>query len=124
MIKKTAFATIGLLTASLLLQDCKGPVSPNDVEAGIISVTAGCQFLKGVTENETVIAICATVEEIAFIASLFTPLLDTFPDAESCTYLPPPQRVCLTDKQIGQGIISVVDQRRSRLWLDAAGQSH
>ena len=117
MIKKATFATIGLLTASLLLQDCKRPLSPNDFEAGIISVTAGCQFLTGLTDNQTVIAICATVEEIAFIASLFTPLLDTVP-TEDCTYLPPPQRVCLTPNQLGTGILAVVEQRKARLMRD------
>lgn len=112
------FSGFALLCGSLLLQDCKGPVSPNDVEAGIISVTAGCQFLKGVTDNQTVIAVCATLEEVAFIASLFTPLLDTFPDAESCTYILPERNLCLTEEQIGQGILAVVERRKARLARD------
>jgi len=120
MNKYFGFCCLTVACGSLLLQDCKSPLAPNDIEAGIISVTAGCQFLTGLTENQTVISICATIEEIAFIASLFTPLLqqDGPPDAD-CTYLPQ-QTVCLTQRQIGDGIDKVVSRRMERLLRDAS----
>ncbi len=114
---KTYFTGLGTtLVCALLLQDCRPTLSPNDVEAGIISVTAGCQFLTGLTQNQTVISICATVEEIAYIVSLFTPFFDGHPDA-ACVYLPGDVN-CLSYEQVGTGIQAVVERRKERLLLD------
>jgi len=124
---KLCLAALASLSALLLVTDCScRPAAPPTtyVEAGTAVATDLCTLLEGWTENQTVISICATIEEVLLIASTLVPLLPAeAADAGVCTLLPE-TTACATKKQIGRGIQIVLLKRRARLLLDAsAGDS-
>jgi hypothetical protein len=113
------FALIAALALPSLAA-CPPSVPPEPptvyVEAGSAAVKEGCSFLEGITSNKTVISICATVEEIAYIVSNLLPVFAraTVADAGPCEAL-----ACLTPEQRGAAIRRVLERRRARLFLDA-----
>lgn len=116
-----------LLGAILFVEgaaDCRKPVDPTDLEAGIVVVDSACSFLQGVTTNQTIIAVCATVEEIAFIATVLAPLLakDTL-DGKAPTCDPVPNTdLCATPEQMGTAIQALIMKRRALLLTDGGGR--
>jgi hypothetical protein len=108
---------LGLLSSST---DCRRPDSPVDYEdAGYVIVDSACSFLQGVTTNQTIIAVCATVEEIAFIATILAPLLakDTLDGGPVCDPVPNTD-LCATPEQMGKAIQALIMRRRRLLLLD------
>ncbi len=119
----------GLITAVITLYclpSCKpSPSSPIvEVEAGPpIAPLGPCSLLQGVTQNQTVIAVCVTVEEVANLVSTITRLraadgghpalsdvaLTCFPLAGQ------PKLFCATPLEIGTGLQEVVKVRGARL---------
>jgi hypothetical protein len=124
---KLCLATLAGLSTLVLITDCvcaKPPVEPpiTYVEAGAPVVKDLCTLLEGWTENQTVISICATVEEVLTIAStLVPPLSAEAADAGVCTPLPG-TTACAMKRQIGRGIQMVLLQRRARLLRDAGAE--
>ena len=111
----------GVIFAGALLEgttDCRKPVDPSDVEAGITIVDSTCRFLEGVTDDGELIAVCATVEEIAFVVSVLLPLLEAQPPSrEDCKHVPLTD-LCATKEQIGQAVRKLVSRRKAHLLLD------
>jgi hypothetical protein len=107
------------------LLTCKPGTTPTTiVEAGVQPVvTEACTWLEGVTDNTTVLSICATAEEVLLIVGILTPLLakEGAPDA-ACTILPN-TKICATKKQLGPAILQIVERRRARLLLDAGADA-
>lgn len=91
--------------------------SPATVEAGVDGVNGVCTFLEGVTENQTVISICATVEEIAFIASILAPFLVRNLDGGTCKVVQGTS-LCVTPLDLGRAIQTVLARRRALLLLE------
>lgn len=117
MKKPLAFA-VALFVAGCLIGDagCKHPAVPSGatLEAGVVGVDGICTLLEGITENQTVISICATVEEVAWIVATFAPLLDPTKDAGPiATHTP---------QEMGKIIQATVVHRRARLLLDAGAR--
>jgi hypothetical protein len=97
--------------------DCRKPLDPSDVDGGIVVVDTLCRYLQGVADGN-VIAVCATVEEIAFILSVLAPLLlEHPPTKDECIHIPTTDR-CATAEQIGYGIRRLIERRRSMLLLE------
>jgi hypothetical protein len=102
---------------------CSQPAAPIGVyvEAGTTAVNDACDLIEGVTQNQTVISACATAEEIAFIATTVGQFLRKGSESDAgCTVLPK-SAFCATRAEIGRGIELVLERRRARLTLDAAG---
>ena len=99
--------------------DASATQSPDYVEAGVQVATGACTFLQGITQNQTVISICATIEEVAQIATFIGSFLrhGEIVDAGSCTVLPN-SRVCATPAELGKAISFVVTKRQSLFMLD------
>ena len=114
-----------LVLALPLVAGCpSGAKTPTiDAEAGVAAIDNTCSFLEGLTDNGTVISICATVEEIASIAALVVPFLAVAPDAgpRVCTVLPG-RTECATKQEIGKGITQVLSKRRARLLIDSGAR--
>lgn len=115
------FALIVALIGIELAAAC-APAMPSEspttiIEAGGAVANDACRFLEGVTQNQTLISICASVEEIALIATAIAPFLKT-DDAGPCTTLPG-TNVCATKALLGQGIQIVLANRARRLVLEA-----
>lgn len=102
--------------------DCKPVSNPAPlVEAGEGIVDNTCTLLTGLTQNQTVISICATVEEVATIAAYVGSFLrhGDFVDAGACTPLAH-TGVCATRSELGQAIQLVTAKRRARYLIDAS----
>lgn len=114
----------GLLASSVALTtctDCRKPVSPSDVEGGITVVDTTCRFLQGITDDGNVLAVCATIEEIAFVVSILAPLLAASPPAkEECEHVPTTD-LCATPQQMGVAIKQLILRRRNLLLLPIEG---
>ncbi len=124
---KLGLAAILSLSALILVTDCActKPAEPpiTYVEAGTPVAKNVCSLLEGWTENQTIISICADVEEVLLIASTLIPLLSAeAADAGVCTMLPG-TTACATKRQIGRGIQIVLLKRRARLLLDAGPEA-
>ena len=117
-IATVAFA-LGTLGAPALVETaCSGrPVTPATVEAGVSTVNDGCTFLEGITDNRTVISVCATVEEVAWLVSTFLPLLIAG-DAGACQPIQG-TALCLTPLQTGRAVQAITQRRIGRFLLDA-----
>ncbi len=92
------------------------------LDAGSRVVGTLCQFLEGITENDTLVTVCATAEEVLLIAQILAPLLASSSDAgsnERCTRLPETE-VCATKHQLGKAIPIVLEKRRAFFMLDAS----
>jgi len=129
MTSRVHIIILSLLVATLSLALQCGPKAPPPpppavaLDAGSRVVGTLCHFLEGITENDTVITICATAEELLTIAGIVAPLLADQNDgglATRCIVIPETD-VCATKRQIGKGIAVVLEQRRSRLRLDDGG---
>ena len=116
---KKWISILGLLVA------CKTAESPIPVitDAGTAIVDNSCTLLEGITQNQTIISVCATIEEIATIASYVANFLHkgATADAGTCTSLGK-TGVCATKAEIGQGIQLILEKRRIKLLLDAGAQ--
>lgn len=114
----------GLMASALFLEtctDCRKPISPSDIEGGITVVDTTCRFLQGITDDGNVLAVCATIEEIAFVVSVLTPLLAANPPVkEECEHVPTTD-LCATPQQMGVAIKQLILRRRNRLLLDMIG---
>lgn len=105
-----------------------GPPPPSTaelVEAGITVVNSTCALLEGVTQSLTVVSICATLEEVATIATFVSQFLKReLPYADAaplpCTPLPGTE-VCATREELGRGIVFVLAKRRARFLMPDAG---
>lgn len=126
------WALFGGIFTVLVLYACQGcKTSPpadagiTEVEAGQAVVTDACTLLTGVTQNQTVIAVCATIEEIAQVVALIATLRTAdggHPplSAESLTCFPVPNNklFCATPQEIGIGVTALLDARKARLTRD------
>lgn len=113
---------LGFLTSNATVS-CKPVANPPVlVEAGVGIVDNTCTLLEGFTQNQTVITICAYVEEVATIATFIVNFLrhgaTQAADAGTCTPLPG-TGVCATKSELGQAIQLIVQKRKVRLMLDA-----
>lgn len=118
-------ARLGSLLALLVFTGCsqaRAP-TPGEVEAGAAGAQGLCTLLEGVTQNQTVISICATVEEIALIAAFVATLVrhGELADAGACTPLPG-TIVCATKAELGQAIPLVLAKRRALFVSDAGAR--
>lgn len=117
---RMTFATLlmGVLFVSGATLDsgCAHPAvpSPATLEAGANGVEGICTLLEGVTENQTVISVCATVEEIAWMVATFMPFFASSADGGTCMALE-----CASPAQKGTMIQGLLGHRRARLFLDA-----
>jgi hypothetical protein len=109
-----------------LLVNCRpASTSSNQVEAGATDTPAFppqavCANLIGVDSTGTLTAICATVEEIAIIATFIADLRARVGDAGAprvCTPLPG-TRLCATDPELSAGIGLVLNRRKSVVTRD------
>ena len=121
-----------LVLGSVLLvppavESCKPGDTPTVVlEAGVTPVVdQTCAWLEGVTDNTTVLSICATAEEVLVLVGIIAPLLSkstatssTPTDAGACKMIPS-TTLCATREQLGVGILALIERRRARLLLDA-----
>jgi len=116
-----ALAFVGAVLAVVMLQGCTPSQVPDAgpiVEAGAGVANGVCSILEGVTDNQTVISVCATVEEVATIAAwILTFVRADTTDAGACTSLT--TNVCATRAEIGRGIQLVLAKRRAILFVDA-----
>jgi hypothetical protein len=118
-ILSTIVASAAILLLSTIVDLGCGP--PRSPAGGADAGSSGpglCTRLEGVTDNQTIIAICATVEEIAYVVSVLGPILGRETDAGACTQIPS-TKVCATPLQMGRGIQAVLEKRRGLLLLDA-----
>ncbi len=115
-----------VLVLTLVLVSCGHGSTPNEKQdSGAPPPTADpiCQLLEGLTENRTVINVCATVEEVADIANTIIRLfpsrkLGASPDGgAACTPLPKTS-VCATREELGPAIQALVAKRRAALLRD------
>lgn len=114
-------AFLSLFFAPLVMSGCKDPKTVADVEAGITVANDTCKFLEGVTDNQTLINVCATVEEIAWMVGIFAPLLKPAEQADASTCKPVPStKFCATPRDTGRMIQGLVSLRHARLMLDAS----
>jgi hypothetical protein len=97
--------------------------APNYVEAGTQIANGVCTLLEGVTQNQTVITICATVEEVAAVVAFISTFLrhGEAVDAGVCTVLPA-SNLCATKQEIGQGITLLVNKRQLQLLRDSGAK--
>lgn len=101
-----------------LTTDCRKPVDPSQIEAGIVEVDTTCRFLQGITDNGNVLSVCATLEEIAFVLSILGPLLAEHPpEKDECVRIPTTNR-CATPEQMGYALERLVMRRRAAIMLD------
>ena len=104
-----------------------GPVDAADsgplIEAGVAVVDSGCALLEGITQNQTVISICATVEEIASMVGFIAQFLrhGSATDAGACTMLPG-TTFCATKSEMGAAIQFVLQKRAARFALDGGAR--
>lgn len=112
------------LVLTIIGVGCSKPSTPADhVDAGIAAVEATCSFLEGFTENKTVISVCATLEEIGFIADTILSLFpasrerksSAAPDGGATCALLSGTTVCATRAEVGAGIKALVQKRRALL---------
>ena len=110
-------ASASILILSTLVDLGCGPARTPTGGADAGSGSGLCTRLEGVTDNQTVIAICATVEEIAYVVSILGPILGKEAGG-ACTPIPT-TNVCATPLQMGRGIRALLEKRRGLLLLDA-----
>lgn len=108
--------------------DAGAPAPPSTaelIEAGIAVVNSTCTLLEGVTQNLTVVSICATLEEVATIATFVSQFLKRELPYTGAAPLPctpiPGTEVCATREELGRGIVFVLAKRRARLMMPDAG---
>ena len=97
--------------------------APNYVEAGTQVASGVCTLLEGVTQNQTVISICATVEEVAAVVAYISTFLrhGEAIDAGTCTVLSG-SKLCATKQEVGQGISLLIVERQMQLMRDSGAK--
>ncbi len=91
------------------------------VEGGIAVLNGTCTLLEGVTDNQTLISICASAEEVAGIVQFISGLLrhGETADAGPCTIIPG-STLCATKSELGRAITFTVQKRRAVFFKDAS----
>lgn len=115
----TILAALSLLILSTLVDIGCGPArSPSGGSDAGTNGGGLCTRLEGVTDNQTIISICATIEEIAYVVSILGPILSRDADGGACTPIPT-TTVCATPIQMGRAIRALLEKRRGLFLLDA-----
>jgi len=101
----------------------KHPITPVDVEAGEQIGSGVCSLLEGIDDSGVLRTICATLPEIAAVAS-FILTLRTITDGGTsaqlnCTVLSGTS-VCASKQEIAKGILHISKMRQMRLSRDAS----
>lgn len=117
---------IGAMSFGLATEGCpSGATSPTvDAEAGIATVTNGCQFLEGIDDSGVLRTICATVEEIAQAIAFITSFLrtgDAGAPTATCALLPG-TKFCATSAERAKAVLFIVGLRNARLMLDGGAK--
>lgn len=112
-----------VFSASALLTDCKDASAPQvnaAVEAGAPVAEGACQQIENITGSQGLEVLCASLPEIAIIASIVTPLIfaRAATDAGTCKVIPT-TNLCATPSELHQGIDAVLTHRRALLLRDA-----
>lgn len=119
--------TLVLVSGSLIIgtADCRPGATPGSViEAGAPAVLGDCSWIEGITDNATVVAICASLPELALVAEIAASLIPLASagrqaSASSACAVVPGLKVCATREQMGRGIVAVLARRGVRLGPDA-----
>lgn len=109
--------------ASAIEGGTDNPGIVNAIDAGTEIANGACTFLEGITQNQTVISICASVEEVAALVGFVSSFLrhGQLVDAGACTAVPN-TNLCATRAEIGQGISFLVAKRQAMFMLDGGAR--
>jgi len=92
-----------------------GGVAEVPVEAAVEVVDGTCTLLEGLTKNQTVLTICATVEELAtvaaFVASFLRPASVVEAEPSACTVV---ANTCATRAELGPAIELILRKRDAK----------
>jgi hypothetical protein len=95
------------------------------VEAGVPAISGVCTLLEGITDNQTVITICADAQELFTIGGIISSLLPKTEQVEAGIVVPCTMliinsgvSICATKQQLGQAIPVVLAKRRAKFLLD------
>jgi len=107
--------TFAVMITGEACKNANAPVAQVE-EAGTAIVKDECQLMTGITQNQTILTVCATAEEVLYIATLVSGFLrhGQSVDAGTCTPLKG-TAVCATPEELGKALVSVIQKRSDAL---------